>query len=204
MLQNSVTKIVIHQSLPSNLLDDFKGDFNFGAIVPMPVEVQLLAEQENNLFNPMKENQAEYIKALSVVQDKFLISSAQEWCEKFWHSRTDCFDAFIMDNKIQFKTIGSIPIDLLQPWIETHKVSCDIANIQDDFEYWSFSSYKNGILVKHEDTRDEILLKVLMMVDEEKPTAQTFKRIYKDCYGKNIPKELLNTYLSGENYAFSA
>lgn len=204
MLQNSVTKIVIHQSLPSNLLDDFKGDFNFGAIVPMPVEVQLLAEQENNLFNPMKENQAEYIKALSVVQDKFLISSAQEWCEKFWHSRTDCFDAFIMDNKIQFKTIGSIPIDLLQPWIETHKVSCDIANIQDDFEYWSFSSYKNGILVKHEDTRDEILLKVLMMVDEEKPTAQTFKRIYKDCYGKNIPKELLNTYLSGEKYAFSA
>lgn len=81
---------------------------------------------------------------------------------------------------------------------KTHKVSCDIANIQDDFEYWSFSSYKNGILVKHEDTRDEILLKVLMMVDEEKPTAQTFKRIYKDCYGKNIPKELLNTYLSGE------
>ncbi len=64
MLQNSVSKIVIHQSLPSNLLDDFKGDFNFGAIVPMPVEVQILAEHENNLFNPIKENQPEYIKAL--------------------------------------------------------------------------------------------------------------------------------------------
>lgn len=204
MLQNSVSKIVIHQSLPSNLLDDFKGDFNFGAIVPMPVEVQILAEHENNLFDPIKENQPEYIKALSVVQDKFQISSAREWREKFWHSRTDCFDAFIMDNKIQFKTCGSIPIDLLQPWIETHKVSCDIANIQDDFEYWSFSSYKNGILVKHEDTLDEILLKVLMMVEEEKPKAQTFKRIYKDCYDKNIPKELLNTYLSGETYAFTA
>lgn len=177
MLQNSVSKIVIHQSLPSNVLDDFKGDFNFGAIVPMPVEVQLLAEHENNLFDPIKENQAEYVKALSVVQDKFQLSSAREWREKFWHSRTDCFDAFIMDNKIQFKTSGSIPIDLLQPWIET--------------------------LVKHQDTLDEILLKVLIMLDEEKPTAQTFKQIYRESFGKKIPKELLNTYLNGETYEYS-
>jgi hypothetical protein len=83
MLQNSVSKIVIHQSLPSNLLDDFKGDFNFGAIVPMPVEVQILAEHENNLFNPIKENQPEYIKALSVVQDKFQISSARNGVKSF-------------------------------------------------------------------------------------------------------------------------
>lgn len=204
MLQNSVTKIVIHQSLPSNVLDDFKGDFNFGAIVPMPVEVQLLAKLENELFLPVKKENPEYIEVLSEVQDKYQVSTAREWREKFWHCRYDCFDASIVDNTIQFKTSGSIPIDLLRPWIETNKISCDIANLQDDFEYWSFSSYKNGLLVKHQDTVDEVLLKVLMMVEGEQPTAQTFKRIYKNCHDKNIPKALLDTYLSGEKYAFSA
>lgn len=204
MLQNSVSKIIIHNATPTNIMDDFKGEFNFDGILQMPFEVQLLEEYENRLHDPNNPNQAKYVKVLSVVQDKYQVSSAREWREKFWHCRYDCFDSSILDNKIQFKTSGSIPMALLEPWIASNKISCDIANLQDDFEYWSFATYKNGVLVNFEDTLDEILLKVLMMIEEEKPNADTFKRIYKDCHDRSIPKSLLQTYLSGEAYLPSA
>ena len=201
MLQNSVSKIFFTDPNQLNLIDAFNGNFHFGAIVPMPDEVKALTALENEFYSSeLQENSAEYNAVLADVQNKYELSSSREWREQFWHSRTDCFDALISDHKIQFKTTGSIPFDLLQPWIETHKISCDIANLQDDFEYWSFSSYKDGILVKFEDTLDEILLKVLMMIEEEKPTAQTFKRIYRECNDKTIPKELLAAYRSGEIY----
>lgn len=204
MLQNSVSKIIIHDALPSNVIDDFMGEFTFDKIVPKPFEVKLLAEHENTLDYPINTDQPEYVKVLSVVQDKYQVSSVREWSEKFWHCRFDCFNAYIADNKIQFKTSGSIPMALLEPWIASNKISCDIANLQDDFEYWSFASYKNGVLVKYEDTLDEILLKVLMMIEEEKPTADTFKRIYAECHNTRIPKTLLQTYLSGEVYPLTA
>lgn len=200
MLQNSVSKIILHNATPTNVIDDFKGEFSFSGILPMPFEIQMLRDYEFNLHDPLRANHAEYVKILSIVQDKLQVSSAREWCEKFWHCRFDCFNSFIADNKIQFKTSGSIPMGLIEPWIASNKISCDIANLQDDFEYWSFATYKDGVLVKFEDTLDDILLKVLMMIDEEKPNAETFKRIYKECNDRSIPKSLLKTYMSGEAY----
>lgn len=129
------------------------------------------------------------------------VGTSREWREKFWFSRYDAFDSSIEGNRIEFRTSGSTPLDLLEQWINSNQLTCDISNLQVDFEYWSFSSYKDGVLTTREDTLDTCLLKVLMMIEEKKPTAQTFKQIYNDCYAKKIPKQLLDIYMNGEAYS---
>ncbi|EOZ8645362.1 hypothetical protein ACQWTT_001113 [Acinetobacter baumannii] len=204
MLSNSVTKIVLHHSTPLNLLDALNGHFSFGIIVPMPEEIAKLSILEHQRFQadfigPKDETSNEAF--IASIYQKYEISSSREWREVHWNCRFDCFDVVVLSNKLQFKTTGSTPIPLLEKWIKTHKLSCDIANIQDDFEYWSFSTYTDGELVKFENTLDEILLKVLMMVEEKKPTVSLFKKIYRNCFDAPIPKEILNTYRNGEIYA---
>lgn len=142
----------------------------------------------------------DYGQAIAATIDNYNVCSSREWRELNWYCRYDAFDSEIIGNRIQFKLCGSTPFELLEPWIFENKITCDIANVNDDFEYWSFASYQDGVRVKFEDTLDSGLLKVLMMIEEEKPTAERFKQIHRDCYEKKIPKQLLTTYLNGEAY----
>lgn len=139
-----------------------------------------------------------YGKALCEAFDKFQVATPRQWREKFWHSRFDAFDSQVGDNFIQFKTEGSAPFELLEKWIKDNNLTCDIANIQDDFEYWSFTSYFGGDKVLHQDTLDTILSKVITMIDGEKPKANRFRQIYRDMTGSAIPKDILKAYMNGE------
>lgn len=204
MLANSTSKIIVHHSTPLHLLKSLEDKFHFGLIIPMPDEIEKLTILEDqrlhpNFIGPVDQTANEAF--ITNTCHNYKISSSRDWREKNWGSRFDCFDATVINNKIQFKTNGSAPYQLLEKWIKTYKISCDIANLQDDFEYWSFASYKDGELVKFEDTLDEILLKVLMMIDEKKPTVSLFKQIYRDIFDTAIPKDRLNTYRNGEIYA---
>lgn len=265
MLQNSVTKIFVHNPNFASLIANFGGQFSFESIVEMPDDVKKLCQLESDILARMHPNQSiplyfflsekfaiaphdfmsntdkhkyfsyfdfepefledhffkleddlqvsmphmlpqdiqiifDYGQAIATVIDNHSVSTSREWRKQFWHSRYDAFDSSIENNRIQFKTCGSAPFKLLEKWISENKLTCDIGNVQDDFEYWSFSSYKDGELVTFEDTLDSCLLKVLMLIEEEKPNAQTFKRIYRDTMDKNIPRHLLATYLNGEAY----
>lgn len=204
MLTNSISKIIVHHSTQSHLLKLLEGKFHFGLIVPMPDDIAKLSILEDqrllpSFVGPINHDTNEAF--LANTYQKYEISSSREWREKNWGCRFDCFDATVINNKIQFKTNGSAPYQLLEKWIKTYKVSCDIANLQDDFEYWSFASYKDGELIKFEDTHDESLLKVLMMIEEKKPPVSLFKRIYRDIFDTAIPKDKLDTYRNGELYA---
>ncbi len=56
------TKIILHNASPTNVIDDFKGEFSFSGILPMPFEVQMLRDYEFNLHDPLRANHAEYVK----------------------------------------------------------------------------------------------------------------------------------------------
>ena len=140
-----------------------------------------------------------YGQLICAVIDKYSTATARQWREKVWHSRYDAFSTEVGENYLQFKTEGSTPFLLFDQWIKENKLTCDIANVQDDFEYWSFTSYLDGEKVQHQNTLDSILSKVLTMVDGEKPTnANRFREIYRDMTGSAIPKDILKTYMNGE------